>query len=452
MISEYMKKIVLLVHQFLPEYYGGTEILTLNAAREFIKRGYEVTVFTGFPVNEHIEDKNRFGSYTYEGIDVKCFYYSREPIGSQKNNFEIEYNNLFFAGFFRSFLKTWKPDFVHIFHLLYLSASVLDVCKEVKIPVFYSATDFWMICPQCQLLLTDGSLCSGPDRNSLNCIRHMLYLSRMKKIKFIMKLIPDWILFLMLIAVRKVMFRALSERPEFFRKRMNYIDTVFVPTHFMGKMLVNNGLEQRRVQYLQFGIEKNKMPVNTSRGNLHILRIGYIGTLSWHKGVHILIKAVRMLASGIDADLKIYGSPDHFPGYYRHLQKLKRGDERISFCGTFPNEKIEKIFSGIDVLAVPSIWYENTPLILYTAQAAGCPVIATDLPGMSEAIENEVNGLLFKKGDAKSLGKAIIRLALERNLLLKMSGNSRQPKSIFEYVSEIEKKYNEINSLEKNPL
>ena len=64
-----------------------------------------------------------------------------------------------------------------------------------------------------------------------------------------------------------------------------------------------------------------------------------------------------------------------------------------------PNESIGDVFSELDVLVVPSVWYENTPLAIYSAQEAGCPVIASNLGGMSEVIKHEKNGLLFEAGD-----------------------------------------------------
>ena len=59
--------------------------------------------------------------------------------------------------------------------------------------------------------------------------------------------------------------------------------------------------------------------------------------------------------------------------------------------------------SRIDVLVVPSIWYENAPLVVYSALAAGVPVVATDLGGLSETIVHGRNGLLFEPGNPAAL-------------------------------------------------
>jgi len=95
-------------------------------------------------------------------------------------------------------------------------------------------------------------------------------------------------------------------------------------------------------------------------------------------------------------------------------------------------------------LVVPSLWYENTPLVLYSAQAAGCPVLATNLGGLSEVIEHGVNGLLFPSGDASALAQAIARIANDRNLLEQMRIHSRPPKSDTQYVDELLAMYAEV--------
>jgi glycosyltransferase involved in cell wall biosynthesis len=98
----------------------------------------------------------------------------------------------------------------------------------------------------------------------------------------------------------------------------------------------------------------------------------------------------------------------------------------------------------LDVLVVPSIWYENSPLVIYSAQAAGCPVIASNLGGMAEVVEHEKNGLLFEAGDVAGLSSAIERLVGDRQLLQQLAANAIKPKSISDYVSELQIIYEQV--------
>jgi glycosyltransferase involved in cell wall biosynthesis len=127
-----------------------------------------------------------------------------------------------------------------------------------------------------------------------------------------------------------------------------------------------------------------------------------------------------------------------------YLKDLAADDSRITFCGTFPNSSIGEILSGIDVLVVPSIWYENTPLVIYSAMAASCPVIASDLGGMSEVVHHNINGLLVEPGDPSALAAALQQLSCDREMLTRLASGCKRPKSIREYVAELLEVYEEI--------
>jgi glycosyltransferase involved in cell wall biosynthesis len=166
------------------------------------------------------------------------------------------------------------------------------------------------------------------------------------------------------------------------------------------------------------------------------LRIGFIGTLAHYKGCHVLIEAFKALSDS-NAVLKIYGREEDFPDYVRQLRTSAIQHPRIEFCGTFPNTAISQVFAQLDVLVVPSLWYENTPLVVYSAQAARCPVVASNLPGLAAVIGHEENGLLFAAGDPGDLALQLSRLIHEDGLLHCLSNNARPPKSTQVYVDDL---------------
>jgi glycosyltransferase involved in cell wall biosynthesis len=177
--------------------------------------------------------------------------------------------------------------------------------------------------------------------------------------------------------------------------------------------------------------------------------IGFIGTLSSYKGCHILIQAFNQLNLP-SLKLKIYGNPEHFPNYSADLHSLAADNEAIEFCGTFPNHQIADVLSELDVLVVPSLWYENTPLVVYSALAAHCPVIASDFPGMSEVVAHEENGLVFPAGDSYALAEQLRMLANTPDLLPRLSLGCKPPKSSSEYVDELESTYQTDLSSQKS--
>jgi glycosyltransferase involved in cell wall biosynthesis len=266
-------------------------------------------------------------------------------------------------------------------------------------------------------------------------------------------MMPGWLVAAMIKGVNSGFFprlgkasyiRALSARQPFMKDRMNRVHRVTVQTRLMEDILRKNGLTTPKVMFLPFGINTDGLSRKAPGNPQAKLRIGFIGTLYEHKGAHILLEAVRSLSTEIPIELKVYGNDNEFPRYTSRLRQIAANDPRIEFCGTFPNGRIGGIFSSLDVLAVPSIWYENTPLVIYSAQACGCPVIASNLGGTAEAVAHEENGLLFEAGNVSDLAQAISRLACDRTLLRKLGEQARKTKSIAEYAAELENVYKEL--------
>ncbi len=446
-------KILYTTHQFLPDYSAGTEILTYSTAKEVSRRGHEVYVFTGYPAKGAVEASHSFDCYEYDGISVDRFFHSNTASIRPRNPMEAEYNNLFYADFFRRRIRELKPDLVHFYHLQRLSASVIDVCREMEIPSLFTATDFWLVCPTNQLLLPDHSRCLGPDKGMVNCVRHLAAISQGPRIRSILDRLPNW---LMALFIRWAQYdfgsenryaslvRALAARPAYMEKRMNRIGMVLVATRFMGETLRRYGLEAKRVRHVPFGIDHTCITRVSAKGTEKHLRIGFIGTLYHHKGAHVLIEAVRSLPRDMPLKVQIYGDLEQFPEYAATLRSVAGDDDRIEFCGTFPNTRIGEILYGLDALVVPSLWYENSPLALSFAQAARVPIVATDSEGMNEVIADGENGFLFAKGDAKGLAGIIRMLCNDRSVVKRLSDHARQPKSISTYVDELERIYDDV--------
>ena len=116
---------------------------------------------------------------------------------------------------------------------------------------------------------------------------------------------------------------------------------------------------------------------------------------------------------------------------------MANGTPFIQFLGVFDNREISTVLAGLDVLVVPSLWQENSPLVILSAQACRCPVIASDLAGLSETIQHDKNGLLFESGNKAALARQLLRAINEKNLINRLSVQSVSPKSTAAYVGEL---------------
>jgi glycosyltransferase involved in cell wall biosynthesis len=230
---------------------------------------------------------------------------------------------------------------------------------------------------------------------------------------------------------------ALSRRTAFNVPRLNALQRIFSPTKLMTEVLLRQGVQPEQIEQSAYGIDvstfQGAAPLRARDG---ALRLGFIGTLAPHKGCHVLLAAFLQLSKG-SARLKIYGDLTQFPDYVAELQRTAAGREDIEFCGTFPNPQIGKVLEGLDALVVPSVWYENTPLVVYSAVAGFRPVLASNFAGMAEVVQDGANGLLFTPRDSVDLARRLGELLADPALLLRLSANCRPPKSIATYVDQL---------------
>lgn len=453
-------KIVLTVHQFLPDFSTGTEVIALGIAKELQARGHRVTVVTGYPDPRRLADADRFDRYTHEGIRVERFRHSPHPMGTQRVVTELSYDNRLFANAFEALLAEIEPDLVHFVHLARLSTSLVRSCVERSIPTVFTATDFWAVCPYSQLRLADNSFCPGPDPSGLNCVRHYAMSSggRRASLVGLARRAPDWMLELGIRAAKRepplappfvAEVSALARRQSFLREQLNRVDRVLAPSRLMERTLVDGGITPERVRHLPYGIDTAGITRADGRGAGPRLRLGFIGSLTEHKGLDVAVKAVRLLDPALPVELSIHGAPGQGPAgraFHRHVRTLADGDPRIRLRGPFQNGEVQQVLASLDALLVPSIWHENTPLVVYEAFAAGLPVIASDVEGISEVVRHEVDGLLFERGDAAALAACIRLVAGDRALLRRLASCTRPPLSVSEHVARLEAIYGEVLS------
>ena len=131
-------KILLVTHQFLPDFSGGTEVLTYNTARELTKLGHDVVVFTGYPAKGKT-NQNQLDYYGYKEIRVVRFRHVTVASNDQDDLGESEYNNRLSYSLFKNYLLDARPDLVHFYHMLRISASAIDACHDLKVPSIFTA-------------------------------------------------------------------------------------------------------------------------------------------------------------------------------------------------------------------------------------------------------------------------------------------------------------------------
>jgi glycosyltransferase involved in cell wall biosynthesis len=462
-----MKRVLLTVHKFFPEHRAGTEVLTLKVAQELQRRGYETLVVTANPPDLDARHAGAVESsdYTYDGVKVHVI---QEALRLKGYTFRHEFSHPQIAEHFARLLQQFKPDIMHIFHCQNLSADIVETAKQSKIPVVASLTDFWFVCPVVQLKRPDGALCRGPKMmagNCLTCYTPQLFPPPAQVMEAIEKKLPaaGKVLKKMPAPVRELgatiataafcagklpaAAAATMQRPAFLQAVANQLDAIMVPTKLMEDIFVENGIRADLIKRVAFGLDTKPLLCHQQKSASSAIRVGFIGTIFEHKGLDLLVEAFQQLPVAAAIQLKIYGDPEQFPDYGRAVEKSAKGGanaDKIQFFGTFPNAQLGEVLSNIDILAVPSRWYENTPLVIQSAFATCTPVLATDLGGMSELVKHDRNGLLFKLNDARSLAEQLLRIIEDPTLLPKLRAGISPERTVEQMVDEIETVYEAV--------
>ena len=450
------------VHKFFPEHRAGTEVLTLKIAQDLIRRGHDVLVVTANPPD--VDARRRPGEeerrYTHEGVNVVSL---EEALRLKDYRFSFEYQHPHMRKRFGELIDEFRPDIVHVLHAQNLSASVIEEAKSRNLPVILSPTDFWWICPVVQLKRPNGAVCEGPGpgaRNCFTCYTPELMPPESEFAEAIDKRFPAVSRVSGKLGTRALYYaylgskypqalNATARRPEALSKIANTVDAITVPTLLMKRLFAHNGIKDELIHHVPFGIDTAKLVDWCDKPPSDVLRIGYIGTLFEHKGVDILIRAFQSLRAPERAVLKIYGSTKQFAEYAETLIALAKSDpitrDSVHFLETFHNDDFGKVLSEIDVMVVPSRWYENTPLVMQSALTTKTPMIATDLGGMSELIDHGINGLLFKLNDHEDLADHLRKLLDDRSVLEGFRAAIGPQRTIGIMVDELEALYNRLS-------
>ena len=436
-------KILLITNGFPPMRWAGTETYTAGIAQELLIRGNQVNVLCAGNWEEGQDNFNGFTDDIFNSVPIRRinlnWLKSPDPSTYLYNNPEI-------AGYLPQYLDEFKPDLVHITSCETLSASVVDVVKEYGLPSVLTLTDFWFLCPRINLFKSSNENCDGLT-TPWECLKCQLL--NTKVYRWPRKLLPEgltsWML--MKLSEHPVLTRQrglrgfagdMKKRKEYLSEAITKPDVRITASNFVREIYKSN-LPDLSMKILPYGHDLSWVNEDSPKTKSQKLRLGFIGQIIPVKGVHILVEAINKINLVYEDRIivYIYGNIDHDPDYKKRLGKLIGDCDNIIFRGTYLHDKSADIFSEIDFLVVPSIWYDF-PLIIYEAFATKTPVIATNLGGMAEAVDHEVNGLLFECGDANDLSKQIRRLIENPGLLTKLKQGMSPVIPMKDHVDQLE--------------
>jgi len=426
-------KIVIAVHHFPPHYTSGAELEAYRTAAWLRDHDHNVHTACVEAIDASDGHGLTFEDDTYDGLPVRRLSFN---LAAAPDPFRWTYDNPWIGQHLRGYLAELAPDLLHLTSGYLMSGSALRAAMDLQIPTVVTLTDFWFLCPRLTLLRTNGQLCA-PPLDAVTCARCLGEGKRRYRIAG--RIAPA--LMSAFWGRRRGRVAQIQARMDFLQETFNRVDAIISRSQFLRNLFIEAGVAPERIVFSRQGRDfPNLMLALLEKTPAAHLRIGYMGQIAPHKGVHTLFEAVRQLP-GATLEVKAYGDATRFPDYTRHLRQMARQDSRLRLAGVYDRTEVSRVLQGLDVIVVPSVWYENTPTVILEAFAHRTPVIASDLGGMAELVRDGENGLLFAPGDADDLARQLQRLLDDPRVLPALRAGIGPVKSVAQEMDELEEIY-----------
>ncbi len=274
---------------------------------------------------------------------------------------------------FSALLDATKPDLVHIHNIYHqISPSILVEAKKRGLPVVMTAHDYKLIAPNYSLF-HGGTICERTKPHHFwRAVVH--------------RCVKDSFLASVLAALEMTLHRVLG-------LWRDGVDLIIAPSRFLQAMFIAYGVDKEKIVHIPHFIDAAAWtPVE---GGDYAL---YVGRLSSEKGVDVLIRAA---AAAKDIPVHIVGTGPEEARLKVLVETV--GATNVVFKGFLEGEALRAEYAGARFVVVPSVWYEVFGMIVLEAYAAGKPVIASQIGGLSEVVKDGETGLYATAGDAESL-------------------------------------------------
>lgn len=406
-------KILHLVHNFPPEFYGGTEVYLRALCRLQIDAGFEVAVIAG---SEERKESDDFVRMEHEGIPVYRFH--RVP---RVEDFSVDFYLARFEGLFLDFLDRFKPDLVHLHHWLNLGNEILRAASNAGYPSVLTLHDHYPMCPRFFMTRPDGAVCGPEPCSQEQCV-----------------------------SCASLDFRGSEDRlegefrvrKESFRAEMAAAGRIVIPSQAHARTYCMHGLvREDDFVVLHHGLVR---PVSRTvwkpnrEGPLHL---GTWGNLAPAKGIHVILAALREAGEDFKERVEVHLHGGIIDSAYEAELKEASRELPVHFHGGFSGASMEEVAEGMDLAVFPSLARESYSMVLDEAVALGLPVVVSDAGALPERVGE--GGVVVPAGDAGALAAVLASLEGDRERLedlskaiLKMSwtveDNCRELQEIYE--------------------
>lgn len=308
-------------------------------------------------------------------------------------------------------LKLIRPDILHLHHR-HSMWWILESAQNIKIPTIYTNHDWGIPCMQTNLLMGNGKLCNGKTGilKCSNCVKQGRGILGSINEKFVdIKLLSSLLKFIYryfptIFMKYKILRLSSYERSQIHVKRakkiLKNINLIITPSNF-GKILFEKFiLNTKKVLVMPWPHIYQKRYFQKKQNKEKTI-FTYIGRIEKTKGIENFIMALFQINLS-NIILRVVGKDDS--KYCRDLIKRYKSNNSISI-EWYDWQQTDKFYENTTYIVIPSIWMDNTPLTLIEAISFNIPVLASNIPTISEYVKNR--DLLFRPNDIEDIKKKI---------------------------------------------
>ncbi len=309
-------------------------------------------------------------------------------------------------------VKKTKPDVAHLHNISHqLTPSIIVALRNKGVPIVQTLHDYQLMCPNYKMF-TQGSPCERcKSKKYWNAI---LY-----------KCIQDSTASSALAAFEMGFHNILLKSYDW------GVNRFIAPSKFMHAKMLEWGWQKNQIQYLPHFVDK-KRDTSIKKKN----QIAFIGRLTREKGAHLLLEAAEKVK---DIEFVFAGEGEEADELKK--QAKEKNLKHCTFIGFQDKKSVDTLMQESKAVVVPSLWYENAPMVVYESHALGTPVIGARHGGLVELIQEGENGYLFEPASADSLANAIEKLRNAEPLTLGESPFTKET-----HLQQLEELYTKIQN------